>query len=358
MQSNKITPRTVRQVRWRGMYLVSVIAVIAVLLIFAGAALAQNQASKSVKGMRVLLTNDDSIQGVKAMGHDGLGLYQLRKSLCAAGADVIVVGPWGRQSGKGGAITTGGKLTIQEAVPPEAFKSDCENSPSGGKIFGVCAAETCDKGSPSGSPSDSVALALTRFLPENIWPEGPDVVLSGINFGPNPGLAAFHSGTVSAAVTAFEFGTAGIAFSEEVDLMCLDNPDFCPNFKNQADFAVKLIGALRSEGLIDEPKLLLNVNYPVIKKGETLGKPKLTVHGTGNLLATVYKGKVGAEGGSYDVDFVESTPESRPHADTTTLIDNNISITPMDGDWTASLSDATFDSIVKRVGAVVEQLGQ
>ena len=121
---------------------------------------------------------------------------------------------------------------------------------------------------------------------------------------------------------------------------------------------MNLTGALRSEGLIGEPKLLLNVNYPVIKKGETLGKPELTVHGTGNLLATVYNGKVGAVGGSYDVDFVESTPESRPRADTTALIDNNISIAPMDGDWTAGLRDATLDSIVKRVGAVVEQLAQ
>jgi 5'-nucleotidase len=357
MKREKITQKTVKQGRMRGMYLVSLAGMV-LLMIFAGEALAQNEASNSVKGLRVLLTNDDSIQGKKAMGHDGLGLYRLRSALCAAGADVIVIGPWGRQSGKGGAIATGGKLTIQEATPPEAFKSDCANSPSGGRVFGVCTAETCDKESPSGSPSDSVALALTRFIPENIWSEGPDVVLSGINFGPNPGLAVFHSGTVSAVVTAFEFGTAGIAFSEEVDLMCLDNPDFCPDFKDQADFAVKLLGALRAEGLVDEPKLLLNVNYPVIKKGETIGKPKLTVHGTGNLLATVYKGKVGAEGGSYDLDFVESTPESRQQADTTALIDNNISVAPMDGDWTASLSDATLDSIVKRVGAVVEQLAQ
>ena len=358
MQSGKITKRTERQGGWRGMYLISVIAGMAVLSLVAGAASAQDQASNSVKGLRVLLTNDDSIQGTSAMGHDGIGLYQLRKTLCAAGADVIVIGPWGRQSGKGGAITTGGKLTLQTSTPPEAFKSDCKNSPSGGKVFGVCASETCEKGTPSGSPSDSVALALTRFIPENIWPKGPDVVLSGINFGPNPGLAAFHSGTVSAAVTACEFGTSGIAFSEEVDLGCLDDPNLCPDFKDQAEFAVKLIGALRSEGLIGEPKLLLNVNYPVIKKGETLGKPELTVHGTGNLLATVYNGKVGAVGGSYDVDFVESTPESRPRADTTALINNNISIAAMDGDWTAGLRDATLDSIVKRVGAVVEQLAQ
>ena len=110
------------------MYLVSVIAGMAVLSLVAGAASAQDQAPNSVKGLRVLLTNDDSIQGTSAMGHDGIGLYQLRKSLCAAGADVIVVGPWGRQSGKGGAITTGGKLTIQEGAPPEAFRSDCKNS--------------------------------------------------------------------------------------------------------------------------------------------------------------------------------------------------------------------------------------
>ena len=46
-------------------------------------------------GLKVLLTNDDSARGLDAgFGTDGKGLYELRKALCAAGADVLVVAPW------------------------------------------------------------------------------------------------------------------------------------------------------------------------------------------------------------------------------------------------------------------------
>ena len=45
-------------------------------------------------GLKVLVTNDDSARGLDAgFGTDGKGLYELRKALCAAGADVLVVAP-------------------------------------------------------------------------------------------------------------------------------------------------------------------------------------------------------------------------------------------------------------------------
>ena len=58
-------------------------------------------------------------------------------------------------------------------------------------------------------------IALSRFA-ENYWPAGPDVVLSGINFGQNVGSTLAHSGTVGAVVTAHEYGVPAIAFSAEV----------------------------------------------------------------------------------------------------------------------------------------------
>ena len=60
-------------------------------------------------GLKVLLTNDDSARGLDAgFGTDGKGLYELRKALCAAGADVLVVAPWSQQSGAGARMTTPG----------------------------------------------------------------------------------------------------------------------------------------------------------------------------------------------------------------------------------------------------------
>lgn len=291
--------------------------------------------ASTVAGMKVLLVNDDGVQARSPVGNDGEGLYELRKALCAAGADVLTVGPWGVQSGMGGRITTGGPLTVQAAPVPAAYQGDCAGAPSGGKVFGVCsAAPTCEVTSPSASPSDVVQLALTRFVPDNYWAGGPDIVLSGINFGANVGLGVFHSGTTSAAVTAHELGEAAMAFSQQVDIGCLSNPSACPTFTANAAFAVKVLAAVRGLGLVD-PHLLLNVNYPDLTAGETVGRPVVNQLGTGTDVNLGYSGPVGADGGSYSIGIAPNRPETRTGADTTALTANRISIVPLSGDWTA-----------------------
>ena len=188
------------------------IAALVVGLLAGQAGASQAKPPANVKGLKIMLTNDDSVQGVKADGSDGKGLYELRKALCAAGADVIVVGPWGQQSGQGGRITTDRStgLTVTPAPVPEAYAGDCAGASAGGAAYGVCNSNTaCVAGSPSASPSDTVKIAVENFLPANYWPSGPDLVLSGINWGQNAGIGVFHSGTTSAAVTAPRARQAG-----------------------------------------------------------------------------------------------------------------------------------------------------
>ena len=143
------------------------LAIIAVVsLVVVASASAQGRLSRSVEGLKILLTNDDSVIGVDTRGANGTGMYELRRALCAAGADVITVAPWGKQSGMGGRILTGGTLTIQEYMTPVEYANDCGVAPSGGLVYGVCTEGECIEGSPSASPSDSVALSLNRFIPE------------------------------------------------------------------------------------------------------------------------------------------------------------------------------------------------
>ena len=158
-------------------------------------------------------------------------------------------------------------------------------------------------------------------------------------------------------MTAREFGVSALAFSEEIDLNCIPTPALCPQYVDASAFAVELISELRASGLIESPELLLNVNYPTIMVGETLGKPVLTVHGTGNLLAVVYLGGTSLPGAvSYTVDFIERTPETRENADTTALTNNDISIAPMDGDWSAAYKDHGLKKVVRRLTKVVKRL--
>lgn len=290
----------------------------------------------SIAGLKVLLTNDDSARFADTTyGTDGKGLYELRKALCAAGADVLVVAPWRQQSGAGGRMTVPGfspvPLTVQAVTPPAAYTGDCAGASAAGAVFGVCAAAApCDSGSASASPSDAVYVAVRRFA-ATYWSGGPDVVLSGVNFGQNVGATLNHSGTVGAAVTAAENGVAAIALSAEVPFSLADIPNV--PFTQTAAYAVDLLRQLVGAGRL-KPSLLLNVNYPFVGSGEQLGKAVTTVAGSSDLLGLTYAGDVTQAGGTYQLSAGAPPAETRSNADTAALRANNISVTQLDGDWT------------------------
>lgn len=316
----------------------------------AGASSAKPPAN--VKGLKIMLVNDDSVQGVEADGSDGAGLYELRKALCAAGADVLVVGPWGQQSGQSGRITTDRStgLTVTKVAPPEAYAGDCSSAASTGAVYGVCHSNTaCTADSPSGSPADAVKIGADVFLPATYWPEGPDLVLSGINWGQNAGAGVVHSGTTSAAVTAHHLGLPAIALSEEFDLIpCALQGVNCPTYAPGAAFAVKLIGKIRGAGLL-KPSLLLNVNFPFVGADEKAGKPSINVLGNGDMIEMGWNGAATTEGATYSLGFPTNRPSTNKNSDTAALIANKISIVPMDGDWSAK-PPKQLTALVKALG--------
>lgn len=292
-------------------------------------------ATPSLAGLKVLLTNDDSARGLDAgYGTDGKGLYELRKALCGAGADVLVVAPWSQQSGAGARMTSPGfapvAMTVQAVTPPAAYASDCSGSASTGAVFGVCvAAAPCSSTTPSASPADAVNIALKRFA-ANYWPAGPDLVLSGTNFGQNIGATLNHSGTVGAVVTAHEYGVPAIAFSAEVprDLAQIPNVPFAAT----ADLAVRLVTALRKRNALT-PGLVLNVNHPFVGAGETLGRAVQAEVGHSSDLGLTFLDDVPATGGTYRLVAGAPATETRRNADTTALARNDIPVTALDGDW-------------------------
>lgn len=304
----------------------------------------------SVKGLKIMLTNDDSVQGVKADGSDGQGLYALRQKLCAAGADVIVVGPWGQQSGQSARITTDRAvgLTVTQVTPPAAYAGDCAGAASGGPVYGVCNSNTaCEAGSPSASPADTVIIGVESFLPATYWPKGPDLVLSGINWGQNAGAGVLHSGTTGAAVTAHGLGKPAIALSEEIDFACAIAGTNCPAYTPGAAFAAKLIGKLRRAGELNK-SLLLNVNFPNLTAGEKAGGPVINVLGDGDMIAMTWNGSATTEGATYRLGIPTVRPSTQKNADTTAIGKNRISIVPMSGDWTAKPS-SDLTKVVKQL---------
>lgn len=166
--------------------------------------------------MRILLSNDDGIHapGIMAM-------YEAVRDL----GEVHVVAPASEQSAVGHAITISNPIKTQKV-----FKN--------GAFFGH---------GVGGTPADAVKLAVCTLLPEP-----PDLILSGINFGPNAGIAVIYSGTVSAATEGTILGIPSVAVS-----LCTYTDPLWDTAKRAAREA-----ALRvmQKGL--PPETLLNVNVP------------------------------------------------------------------------------------------------
>ena len=105
-----------------------------------------------------------------------------------------------------------------------------------------------------GPPVDCVKLALTGLLPVR-----PDLVVSGINKGPNLGDDIIYSGTVSAAIEGALLNVPSVA----VSLVTFSDFDFGA----AAEFTAFLVSSIHdTRGIPSET--LLNVNVPPLPKIE------------------------------------------------------------------------------------------
>ena len=128
--------------------------------------------------MKILVSNDDGVYAD--------GLWALAKELRDI-ATVTVVAPDRDQSGAGTSVTFRHPLRLFEIKSP---------------VEGVVAY------SVEGTPADSVILAIKLVLKDEV-----DLVISGINEGPNLGDDVFISGTIGAALQGFFYGIPAIAIS-------------------------------------------------------------------------------------------------------------------------------------------------
>ncbi|MDC8760769.1 5'/3'-nucleotidase SurE [Janthinobacterium fluminis] len=124
--------------------------------------------------MRILISNDD--------GYLAPGIAALADALAAI-ADIVVVAPDSNRSGASNSLSLDRPLSVQRAANGFYFVN--------------------------GTPTDCVHVALTGMLIER-----PDLVVSGINNGPNMGDDTLYSGTVAAATEGYLFGIPAIAFSQ------------------------------------------------------------------------------------------------------------------------------------------------
>lgn len=175
--------------------------------------------------MRILLSNDD---GIHAPGL--AALYEAVKDL----GEVIVAAPDSQMSAVGHAITLSDPIKVAEVAMPAGWT---------GYAIG-------------GTPADCVKLAVEALLDRP-----PDMVISGINLGPNAGISVIYSGTVSAATEGTILGIPSMAVSI--------NTFKEPRWETAARVARQFARLILREGLPRDT--LLNVNVPNIPHAELKG---------------------------------------------------------------------------------------
>jgi 5'-nucleotidase len=108
-----------------------------------------------------------------------------------------------------------------------------------------------------GTPTDCVYLGLNHILDEK-----PDLVVGGINHGPNLGNDVLYSGTVAVAMQGALFGFPGLAVS-----LTTSNPS--SDFTVAADVAAGIAQSMLAEP--PAPGVMLNVNVPPLAREELRG---------------------------------------------------------------------------------------
>lgn len=238
--------------------------------------------------MRILLTNDDGIHA--------RGIHALARELSTI-AEIFLVAPDRERSG------TGHSITVFEPI-----KAVPTNLPGVKKGWIV-----------GGTPVDCVKLAIARLIEEKI-----DLVVSGINHGPNLGTDVLYSGTVSAAAEGVIMGSPSIAVS-------LDSHLADPDFNLAARFTRRMIQVLMDQGI--QAPTLINVNIPALPE-EMIQGARITRLGVRNY-DNLFEERRDPRGNAYywlGGGVVEEDQD--PDSDVSAIQEAFISITPINLDLT------------------------
>ncbi len=176
--------------------------------------------------MTILITNDDGVYSE--------GILALKTAMQEVG-DVVVVAPDRPRSASGHSITLHKPLRVEKVRMRDGSIAYASN----------------------GTPSDCISLGILDIA------GGPvDLVVSGINRGPNLGWDLTYSGTVSAAMEGIVMGVRSFAIS-------VASHEDEVSYDYAANFAAFLGRKLLEKKL--PPNTLLNVNVPGVPAEQIQG---------------------------------------------------------------------------------------
>ena len=233
--------------------------------------------------MRTLITNDDGV------GADGL--RHLALAVADLGLDLVVAAPFDDASGSSASLRA-----VEEQGRPATEPREIDGL-EGVPVYGV-----------AGAPG-YIAMSAAQ----GAFGAPPELVLSGINRGPNTGRAVLHSGTVGAALTAATHGCAALAIS-----VVYEEPVQWDTVFQVTRSAVRW--------LFEAPRpVVLNVNVPNLAPSELRGLRRARLAPFGTVQTVV------AEAGSVELALVAAEDEAEGEADSdmALLRDGWATVTPL-----------------------------
>jgi 5'-nucleotidase len=248
--------------------------------------------------VRILLTNDD--------GYHAPGMAVLEAIARQLSDDIWVCAPAEEQSGAGHSLTLSRPIRIRQH---EERRFSC-----------------------SGTPTDSVMMAVGKIMPEK-----PDLILSGVNRGANLGDDVTYSGTVSAAIEGALAGIPSIALSQVYATEGM--ADSIP-FAVAEQWGVNVLRPLLQHKM--PPRTVLNVNFPAIAPDDVKGV-RITRQGFHDYSrGTIVEG-TDPRGYPYYWFGLHGIEHSPAHdSDLEAIADGFISITPLQLDLTHDASLAAL----------------
>jgi 5'-nucleotidase len=249
--------------------------------------------------MRILLTNDDGIRSP--------GLHALARALDGRGHDVLVVAPQDDMSGVGAAI---GRIRADQRIETSAAVIP------GGELI-----RAHDIAGPPGLAVMAACLGA--------FGDPPELVVTGINAGPNLGHACLHSGTVGAALTAATFGVSALATSLDAG-----EPQHWDSVCTLLDEPLRLLEQLPAASV-------LNLNAPALPPDQVRGLRWATLDRFGRV-------RVALAGSSEDwlqMEYRASEDSLDPACDTALIEQGYATLTAIQGISEVSLDDTSRDAI-------------
>ena len=228
--------------------------------------------------LNILLSNDDGI--------DAEGIIVLEEIVRSMGHNIFIVAPDRNQSATSHSLTLTKPLRINEISK--------------------------NKWETTGTPTDCVLIATHGLINEKM-----DMIISGINHGPNMGEDILYSGTVAAAMEGHLMGVPAIAIS----LATYNEKDF----SKCKDVIIPIIDYILK---FDNNCIFINVNIPN-KENKKINGIKITELGS-RVYSDILIERLDPRGKRYYwIGGSEPTYENIEGTDFEAIADNYVSITPL-----------------------------